>query len=114
MIERVEISELPTNYLLCRARGHDWDDYPDGQVDSELFRLAFAVEAARCTRCTMERYFYFNADMVPFNRYYRKPPKYDTIVGQGKRPNVRFEMLARGLLTRGGAFKNGRRTRAKT
>ena len=108
-IERVDISDLSDAFLKCRARGHDWDDFPDGTVDSVLFRMAYAVEVVRCTRCTSERYFYLDADMIPFGKYYRKPKGYDTIVGQGKRPNVRFEMLSRGLLLRGGAYKERRR-----
>lgn len=100
MVERVEITELSDNYLRCRAWGHAWDDHPTGVVNSELYRLSFAIEVLRCTRCAMERFYYLNADMKPFQRYYRKPPRYDTIVGQGKRPNVRNEMLKRSLLLR--------------
>jgi hypothetical protein len=101
MVERIDITELSDAFLRCRARGHDWDDF-EGEVRSDLFKLAHAVEMVRCTRCKSERFFYLGADMKPFAKYYRKPKGYDTIVGQGTRPNARIEMFRRGLLAKGG------------
>lgn len=98
-IVRVSIAELTDEYLKCRHWGHDWDEYPSAVVDSERYRTAFAIEAVRCTRCTMERIKYYDEMLVAIGSpYYRRPPGYDTIVGQGSRPNVRFELFGRGLV----------------
>jgi hypothetical protein len=100
-VERVDIQELTDAYLKCRAYGHDWDDFPAMEVDSFRFTVASYVEGLQCTRCHTERIMYFDHNMHRMGSpYYRKPPRYNTIVGQGTRPNVRFEMLKRGLIVR--------------
>jgi hypothetical protein len=38
--------------------------------------------------------------MRVFHRYYRYPRLYNTIVGQGSRPNLRGELIRRSLLIR--------------
>jgi hypothetical protein len=92
-VERVDIRELEDNYVICRTLGHAWDDFPNGEVRSELFRAARGTLVLRCARCLMERYDYIANDMTVFQRYYRIPRGYNTIVGQGKRPNLRGELL---------------------
>jgi hypothetical protein len=36
--------------------------------------------------------------MEVVSRQYKYPPRYNTIIGEGKRPNLRGEMLRRSLL----------------
>ena len=110
MIERVDITELQDEYVICRTLGHSWDDFPNGEVDSVMFKQSRGVLCLRCTRCFAERYDYINVSMEVFHRYYRYPQRYNTIVGQGKRPNLRGEMFRRSLLVQ--QFQNGK-TRAR-
>lgn len=98
--ERVDISELLDAYVQCRALGHMWDDNPQGQLHTELWRASTGGMALRCTRCGTERYDYIDSNYQVFQRYYRYPPRYTTIPGMGTRPNLRQEMMNRGLLIR--------------
>lgn len=104
--ELLEIHELTDKYLTCRMLGHAWDDYPNGEVDSDLFRKSRAVATLRCTRCRTERYDYLDKTLQVAYRYYKYPPRYTTIPGY-TRPDVRAEMLHRSLLLR--SRRNGKR-----
>lgn len=84
--------------MVCRSVGHSWDDNPNGDVNSDLFRIALGVLMLRCIRCTTERFDYIGKDLTVFQRYYRYPPKYQSIPGEGTRPNLRGEMFRRSLL----------------
>lgn len=97
--EYVEITELQDRYLLCRSLGHAWDDYPNGEVDSQLFKSSTGAMVLRCTRCRTERYDYLDKQLQVSNRYYKYPARYTTIPGY-KRPDLRAEMLSRSLLIR--------------
>lgn len=102
----MEIHELTDKFLACRGLGHSWDDNPNGEVDSELFRSSIGVLMLRCTRCRTERYDYLDREFQVFKRYYVYPKNYTTIPGY-QRTDVRAEMLSRSLLIR--ARRNGRR-----
>lgn len=99
-MERVDIRELDDSYVVCRTLGHAWDNHPNGEVRSDLFRASRGAIVLRCTRCTTERFDYIANDMSVFQRYYRYPPRYQSIPGQGTRPNLRGELLRRSLLIR--------------
>jgi hypothetical protein len=99
-VERMAITDLEDVYVLCRTLGHAWDDNPAGEVDSELFRASRGAIVLRCTRCATERFDYIANDMTVFQRYYRYPRFYQSIPGQGSRPNLRGELLRRSLLIR--------------
>lgn len=99
-VERVAITELEAEYVLCRTLGHAWDDHPNAKIDLSLYRVSAGVMALRCTRCMTERLDYIGQDMSVAQRYYRYPPRYNTIVGEGTRPNLRGELLRRRLLIR--------------
>jgi hypothetical protein len=100
MIDRIHIEELADAFVICRGLGHSWDDNPGAEIDSDLWRISTGALALRCTRCGAERFDYINSEMSVFQRYYRYPPRYTTVVGEGKRPNLRGEMLRRSLLIR--------------
>jgi hypothetical protein len=100
MVERVAITDLEDIYVLCRAIGHAWEDNPHAEVDSEMFRASRGAIALRCTRCTTERFDYIANDMTVFQRYYRYPRRYQSIPGEGTRPNLRGELLRRSILIR--------------
>lgn len=100
MKEMVSINDLKDEYVLCRTLGHSWDDNPTALVDSQLYRASRGVLALRCTRCTTERFDYINQSFEIGTRYYRYPPLYKSIPGEGTRPNLRGEMLKRSLLIR--------------
>jgi|SRR5215469_10024786 len=100
MPEYMEINNLRDEYVICRAIGHSWDENPNGEVDSELFRMGAGAICLRCTRCTTERFDYIGLDMSVIYRYYRYPDKYTTIPGEGSRPNLRGEMFSRSLLVK--------------
>ena len=96
----VDIQELNDQYVLCRTLGHAWDDNPTAELDSRLYRTSKAALALRCVRCRTERFDYIDQDMLVSYRYYRYPPRYKSIPGQGTRPNLRAELLRRSLLIR--------------
>ena len=96
----VDIRELRDEFVVCRTIGHSWDDNISGEVDGPLARSATAVLALRCVRCTTERFDYIDNEMAVFQRYYRYPPQYASIPGQGTRPNLRGELLRRSVLIR--------------
>lgn len=100
-VDRVDIRDLEDAYVICRTLGHAWDDNPNGEVQSDLFRASRGAITLRCTRCTTERFDYIAQDMTVFQRYYRYPSHYNTIRGQGTRPNLRGELFRRSLLIRG-------------
>lgn len=100
MDERVSISELKDAYVICRALGHSWDDWPQGEVDRTMLHLFQGALVLRCTRCTTERYDYIGKDMRVAQRTYKYPPMYKSIPGEGTRPNLRGEMFRRSLLIR--------------
>lgn len=106
--ELVEIVHLRDEYVTCRTIGHSWDDNPNGEVNSDFFKLARGLLMLRCTRCQTERFDYIGNNMQIFQRYYRYPPQYRSIPGQGTRPNLRAEMFRRSLLIRS---YNGKRKR---
>lgn len=105
-MDRIEISDLRDKFLLCRGLGHSWDDNPNGEVDSELFRQSTAAVALRCVRCKTERFDYLDSNLEVFQRYYRYPDYYTTIPGY-TRPDIRAEMMSRSLLIR--RRRNGKR-----
>lgn len=98
MIERVEISELRSEFLLCRTFGHSWDQIPDAEFNLDWWIISTGVIALRCTRCTCERYDYIGNDMAVAYRHYKYPDRYNTITGEGTRPNMRGEMFRRKLI----------------
>jgi hypothetical protein len=100
LMERLDITDIADEYVVCRGIGHAWENNPSATVDSDLFRIATAVLTLRCTRCTTERFDYIGKDLRVWNRFYRYPPRYTTIRGQGNRPNLRGEMIRRSLLIR--------------
>lgn len=105
----VDITELRDEYVICRTIGHSWDDNPTAEIDGPLARSSVGVFALRCVRCTTERFDYIDNGMRVFQRYYRYPPQYRSIPGQGTRPNLRGELLRRSVLIR--RVGNGRRRR---
>jgi hypothetical protein len=108
----IQITELSDNFVVCRTIGHSWDDNPNAEVNSDLWRQSVGALALRCVRCSTERFDYVGKDMTVFGRYYRYPDRYRTIPGQGTRPNLRGEMLRRSLLIR--SYDNGQvRRRAR-
>jgi hypothetical protein len=96
--ERIAISDLRNEYLLCRALGHAWEEIPNAEFSPELWRTSSAALAVRCVRCTTERHDYLDKQFDVSSRQYKYPPMYMGIVGEGKRPNVRGELLSRSLL----------------
>lgn len=108
MPELVAISDLRDAFVLCRTLGHAWDDNPGAEVDSALFRSSRGALALRCSRCATERFDYLNASLEVWQRYYRYPPHYTAIPGEGTRPNLRAELLRRSLLIRGHRSRNGK------
>jgi hypothetical protein len=96
----VNVSELLDTYLQCRTLGHMWDDNPQGELHTDLWRASTGGLALRCTRCATERFDYIDSNYQVFQRYYRYPPRYTTIPGMGTRPNLRQELMNRGLLIR--------------
>jgi hypothetical protein len=97
-LAQVRIDELLDEYVLCRTLGHSWDELPDPEFSTSLYRSSTGALALRCTRCRAERYDYIANDMTVASRQYRYPPQYNTIPGQGSRPNLRGEMFRRSLL----------------
>lgn len=108
-MEKMNITDLADQYLLCRTLGHSWDDNPTAEVDSELFKASRGVLCLRCVRCTTERFDYIGNDMLVFQRYYRYPEKYTTIPGMANRPNLREELLSRHLMIRAYRQRNSKR-----
>ena len=98
MTEQVSISDLKDEYVLCRTLGHSWDEMPNPEFSPEQFRTSAGAMALRCVRCTGERYDYIGKDMTVVYRRYIMPPHYNTIAGEGKRPNLRAEMFRRTLM----------------
>jgi hypothetical protein len=98
--EYVDITELENSFVICRTIGHAWDNNPTGKVNSQLFKESYGTLCLICTRCTAERFDYLGQDMKVWKRYYRNPKGYNTIKGQGSRPNLRAEMFRRSLLIR--------------
>jgi hypothetical protein len=96
----MDIRDLEDAFVVCRTLGHAWDDNPNGEVQSELFRASRGALILRCARCGAERFDYIANDMTVFQRYYRYPARYKSIPGQGSRPNLRSELLRRSLLIR--------------
>lgn len=113
--EPVNIDELLDSYLHCRTLGHMWDDNPSAELHSELWQASSGGLALRCVRCGTERFDYIDTNYQVFQRYYRYPPRYTTIPGMGTRPNLRQELIRRGLLVRVYERpRNGRRRRGET
>lgn len=104
--ELLEIHQLTDKFLTCRMLGHAWDDNPNGEVDSQLFKESYAMAMLRCIRCKTERYDYLDNTLQVSYRYYKYPARYTTIPGY-TRPDVRAEMLNRSLLLR--SRRNGKR-----
>lgn len=105
--ELMSISDLRDEYVLCRALGHSWDEYPGAEFSPSMWRASIGgALALRCTRCTAVRFDYIGADMKVFHRHYQYPEHYTTIPGEGTRPNLRGEMLKRSLLIR--TYDNGK------
>jgi hypothetical protein len=103
MPTRMLIQDLKDEYLVCRSIGHAWDDNPTAVVNSDLFRASLACLALRCSRCTTERFDYIGNDMKVFQRYYRYPVDYTTVIGdpsEAMRPQLRAELVSRSLLVR--------------
>lgn len=98
--DRVDITELEDAYVLCRTLGHSWDEYPNGVISPSMAAASVGTLTLRCTRCRMERTDYIDNLMGVWNRRYIAPPRYNTIRGQGTRPNLRSEMFRRSLLVR--------------
>jgi hypothetical protein len=104
-----QITSLQNEFVVCRTLGHSWDDNPNGEVDSDLFKAATGVLLLRCTRCTTERFDYIGNDMQVFQRYYRYPLDYKTIPGEATRPAMRSELFRRSLLIKSARKRrNGR------
>lgn len=97
-LERVDIQDLRDEYVICRTLGHSWDDHPEPEFSPEMWRLSLGALALRCTRCHAERYDYIGPGMDIQYRRYVYPLAYHSIVGEGKRPNLRGEMVRRKLL----------------
>ena len=97
-LERVTIEELRNEYVVCRTVGHAWDELLDAEFSRALFRSSTGAMALRCGRCLTERYDYIGSDMQVVSRQYRYPRHYNTIPGQGTRPNLRGELFRRSLL----------------
>lgn len=106
-----QIEDLSDEFITCRTLGHAWDDNPTATVDSDLWRSSVGVMSLLCWRCHTERFDYIGNDMKVAKRYYRYPPRYRTIPGQGSRPNLRGECLKRSLLIRTYQPTDGRRKR---
>lgn len=109
-VERVDIVELKDAYIVCRTLGHAWDDNPQGKFNANIAAKSMGVLILRCTRCSTERVDYIGKDMTVETRTYSYPEYYNTIVGQGTRPNLRGEMLRRSLLIR----SSGRRRKLRS
>ena len=98
--EPVQIEELLDQFVLCRTLGHSWDENPNPEWNVEVWALSFGAAALRCVRCNTHRYDYLDAEFRVFTRRYAYPPRYKTIPGMGTRPNLRAELVRRGLLIR--------------
>ena len=94
----VQIEDLLDNYVMCRALGHSWDEHPTPQFNDAFFQLSYGAAALRCVRCTTQRTDYIDVEMRVWRRAYVYPPRYKTIPGMGTRPNLRAELVRRGLL----------------
>lgn len=110
----VQIEELQDSYVYCRTLGHSWDEHPNPEFNMELFVVSYGAAALRCIRCGTMRYDYINAEMAVFTRRYIYPPRYRTIPGMGTRPNLRAEMIRRGLLIRRPTPSRGNGRRRRT
>jgi hypothetical protein len=97
--DRITIQDLRDSYLLCRTLGHNWDENPSAEVDSDLFRAARGGVFLRCTRCRTERFDYLDYELQVFARYYRYPKNYTTIPGY-TRVDLRAECFSRSILIR--------------
>jgi hypothetical protein len=98
--QRTEVADLRDEFVVCRALGHAWDDNPSAAVDGEWLAFSVGVLALRCTRCTTERLDYIGKDLGVAYRRYLYPDHYQSVPGQGTRPNLRGELLRRSLLIR--------------
>ena len=98
--EPVQIEELLDQYVLCRTLGHNWDENPNPEWNMDMWAASFGAAALRCIRCNTHRYDYIDAEFRVFTRRYAYPPRYKTIPGMGTRPNLRAELIRRGLLIR--------------
>ena len=105
MAERVQIADLRDEYVVCRTLGHSWDDNPTAEVDSEWSSFAVGFLALRCTRCTTERLDFIGHDLGVAYRRYRYPTLYQSVPGEGTRPNLRGELLRRSILIHGAAAR---------
>lgn len=94
----ISIEELVDNYVLCRSLGHQWDENPNPTFNDSFFVLSYGAAALRCIRCTTLRTDYIDVEMRVWRRSYVYPPRYKTIPGMGTRPNLRAELVRRGLL----------------
>jgi len=108
----VQIEDLLDSYVYCRTLGHNWDEHPQPEWNMELFVVSYGAACLRCVRCACIRYDYINSEMAVFARRYIYPPRYKTIPGMGTRPNLRAEMLRRGLLIRRPTPTRGRPRKA--
>jgi hypothetical protein len=95
-MERVSIRELKNEYVICRTLGHAWDEFHS--IDPILMPYAFAYISLRCTRCQAERHDGIDKQFQVASRTYKYPPHYQSIPGEGTRPNLRAELLNRSLL----------------
>lgn len=100
MTERVSITELRDEFVICRTLGHSWDEHPGAEFSELELRVAAGALALRCTRCTTVRLDYIAKDMTVYYRKYTYPDQYTSIPGEGTRPNLRGEMFRRSLLIR--------------
>jgi hypothetical protein len=107
--DRVSITELRDEYVICRALGHAWDENPTAEPDSEWAPFSDGFIALRCTRCLAERLDYIGHDLAIAYRRYVYPPRYKSIPGEGTRPNLRGEMFRRSLLVHSWTRQNGQR-----
>ena len=93
-IEYMQITGLRNEFVLCRTLGHSWDDNPNAEVNSDLYRASTGALFLRCTRCTTERFDYIGSDMQVFQRYYRYPDHYKTVPGEATRDAIDWQPLS--------------------